>query len=402
MAILSHLLLVVVYAAASVAVAVFVPRLAPTVGTTFPLDYVALSLAGFAMLHAAVTGVRARFTIRREAAEVRRAHAEVMRELDTARAEVRQIHEAIQQSAVGGARSKAMREVVNEVKVLKGLIERLAAGRPQQPVNVAAEAGPPPPPPPGTVVSGLDDTEILDFVRRGLETNRVDLYLQPVVALPQRKRRYFECFSRIRDAQGDMLLPERYIPVAQQAGLTAVIDNMLLFRCVQLVRKTQMQKRNVGFFCNISAHTLGDAVFFPEFIAFMAENPALATALYFEFSQADVADLPPAAEENLMRLGDMGFRFSLDRVSRLDMNYGELSRRYFRFIKVDAQDLIGYLRDLEDQGVLAAFQAEVESAGIDIVAEKIEDETTLVEVLDYRIDYGQGYLFGEPRPARQA
>ena len=40
-------------------------------------------------------------------------------------------------------------------------------------------------------------------------------------------------------------------------------------------------------------------------------------------------------------------------------------------------------------------------AGIDLVVEKIEHERTVRELLDYGVDFGQGYLFGEPRPARE-
>ena len=45
----------------------------------------------------------------------------------------------------------------------------------------------------------LDDAAILDIVREAIDTDRVDLYLQPIVSLPQRKHRFYECFSRIRD-----------------------------------------------------------------------------------------------------------------------------------------------------------------------------------------------------------
>ena len=67
--------------------------------------------------------------------------------------------------------------------------------------------------------------------------------------------------------------------MAERAGLISVIDNSLLFRCVQLVRKTQRRNLNRGFFCNISPHTLRDSSFFPEFIEFMNHNARLAASL---------------------------------------------------------------------------------------------------------------------------
>ena len=53
-----------------------------------------------------------------------------------------------------------------------------------------------------------------------------------------------------------MILPQEFIPAAEQAGLMSTIDNVLLFRCVQIVRKLMKQDRRVGIFCNLSVSAL--------------------------------------------------------------------------------------------------------------------------------------------------
>ena len=98
------------------------------------------------------------------------------------------------------------------------------------------------------VARDLDDAGILNVVRDGLRADRIDLYLQPIVSLPQRQRRYYETFTRIRDGEGKIVVPEQYISIAEREGLVSAIDNMLLFRCVQLVRKTQRNNKRMGFF----------------------------------------------------------------------------------------------------------------------------------------------------------
>ena len=69
-----------------------------------------------------------------------------------------------------------------------------------------------------------------DTIRASLEENRVDLYLQPIVSLPQRKLRYYEALSRLRAEDGSVIMPAQYIKVAAPAGLMSVVDNLLLFR----------------------------------------------------------------------------------------------------------------------------------------------------------------------------
>jgi len=196
--------------------------------------------------------------------------------------------------------------------------------------------------------------------------------------------------------------PGRAMPVAGDLGLASELDNLLLFRCVQLVRKARQKRDGVAFFAHISAHSLRDARFFRDFISFMADNSELSQNLFFEFSQADVIDLSPEMTRHLGELSEIGFRFSLDHVTRLDMNFYELSRRGFRYLKVDAGILREQLRAMEADPVrLDGFWETLNRAHIDVVPEKVEDEATLVELLDHPIHHAQGYLFGGPRLARE-
>ena len=77
------------------------------------------------------------------------------------------------------------------------------------------------------------------------------------------------------------------------AGLMPQIDNLLLFRCVQVMRRLQLKNREVGLFCNIAASTLTDAELFPQFLDFMDANRALASSLVLEFSQSTLRAMGP-------------------------------------------------------------------------------------------------------------
>ena len=75
--------------------------------------------------------------------------------------------------------------------------------------DAAANSSTPMPP----VMQGLGERQILDLLRDGLRENRVEIALQPIVSLPQRKRRFFECYSRIKAADGRVLVPEQYLAI---------------------------------------------------------------------------------------------------------------------------------------------------------------------------------------------
>jgi len=306
--------------------------------------------------------------------------------------------------------------VVAEVKVLQSLIGELynartaeaAAGTGEPPPQSsqaakAPDAGIPAAPTEATkIVTGLplEPDQILDLVRDGLRENGVELALQPIVSLPQRKRRHFECFSRIRSRDGRIIVAEQYIEIAEQNGLITAIDNLLLLRCLQTLRRIRKGNANVSFFLNISPNTLADRGFFREFIGLMTQNADLAPALVFELPQRALRDSDVNLGRDLERLAQMGFRFSLDQVSDLGINVAQLAGAHFRFLKLDASRLLHAARDGLLGGDARQFKRILDSYGIDLIVERIETEPMLLELLDLHIDFGQGYLFGEPRFAR--
>src|SRR3569833_731022 len=193
---------------------------------------------------------------------------------------------------------------------------------------------------------------LLEPIRDALPENRVDLYLQPVVALPQRKTVFYESFSRLRDETGRVMMPAEYLSVAEPAGLMTAVDNLLLFRCVQIVRRLAKQDRKIGIFCNISMASLADESFFPGFLDLLTDNKDLAGALIFEVGQAAFEGRGSIEARNMGKLADLGFRFSLDKVVDLDLDLQDLSRSDVKFLKVGAQLMLDELVDTPDGLVL--------------------------------------------------
>ncbi len=238
------------------------------------------------------------------------------------------------------------------------------------------------------------------LVREAIEANRVELHLQPIVTLPQRKVKYYEALARLRTPDGETIMPADFLPAAESAGVVAQIDNAMLFRCVQAVRRLMGKNREVGVFCNIAPGTLVDPEFFPQITEFADANRAIAPAFVFEFSQAAYRAMGPIESESLSALAARGFRFSLDHVGDLRLEPRDLADRGFRFVKVPANLLLNRsaaatadIHPADLTGLLTRFS-------IDLIAEKIERESTVVDLLDYDVKLGQGYLFSPPRPVR--
>ena len=246
------------------------------------------------------------------------------------------------------------------------------------------------------------DNEILKFLEKSVREDHVELYLQPIVRLPQRSQVFFECFSRIMDDKGNIIRPEQYLPVATSAGLAAAVDNLLLFKCVQLVRRTRRENPEIVFFCNISTSTLTDIDFFTDFIDFMADNTNLTSSLVFEFSQETTLDKDYEIQNGLDRLSKLGFRLSLDQLHQLNVDLPKLASQGFKFIKIDAHLLHEMARGDTPNLNMRALKGALDRVAMDLIVEKIENEEMLKDLLDLQIDFGQGYLFGAPKSATAA
>jgi cyclic-di-GMP phosphodiesterase TipF (flagellum assembly factor) len=251
-----------------------------------------------------------------------------------------------------------------------------------------------------TAAASHNRQQLLAAVKHAVEENRLDIYLQPMVTLPQRKVRFYEAVTRLRDDKDQILAADDFIAIAESGGLIGRIDHMVMLRCIQVLRRLMVRSKDVGVFCNVSAVTLGNPTYFAQCLDFLEANRALAPSFVLEFKQATFRDLGPTETENLAALSQRGYRFSIDHVTDLRVEPRELADRGVRFIKVPAALLLDakqtstsdiHPSDLSD--LLGRF-------GIDLIAERIEGERAVVDLLDYDVRFGQGFLFAPPRPLR--
>ncbi|HWY60532.1 MAG TPA: EAL domain-containing protein [Rhizomicrobium sp.] len=306
------------------------------------------------------------------------------------------------------ARSDAQgKKIVAELQVLESLMRDFAGKISRSARAAQGEISPAAVPqtgrrqgPASAYVASLGDGDMLETIRLCLEDNRVDLYLQPIVSLPQRKLRYYEALSRLRAQDGSVIMPAQYMKVAAPAGLMSVVDNLLLFRCVQVVRRLTQKTREIGIFCNISGDTLSDAEFFPQFLEYMQVNRDLAGQIIFEFPQSVVLKAGAQGEKNLRFLADLGFALSMDHVETLALDFPRLRNMGFHHLKVRASTLTQGMKGVGAAVAAEDFKRLLSRHGLNLIAERVEDEKTVLQLLDYSLDYAQGFLFGEPRAVR--
>jgi cyclic-di-GMP phosphodiesterase TipF (flagellum assembly factor) len=317
---------------------------------------------------------------------------------DSAAEKTRSANEAVTgELAELGTLVKQLAETValHELKFAGGMeFGTAGAGRQQKPAAASGSASQ------ETAAPADRQNEMIETVRDAIDAGRVDLYLQPIVTLPHRKVRYYEAFTRLRNAEGVVLQPSDFLEAAEAGGLMPRIDKLLLFRSVQVVRRLQLKNREIGLFCNVSASTLNDPELFPEILQFMDANRALAQSLFLEMRQSTLRAMGPLETESVAALRELGFRFCMDAVTDLRMEPRDLGERGIRYVKVAASFLLDEARSAGSDIHAADLSDLLGRFGISLIAERIEGETQVVDLLEYDVRFGQGFLFSQPRPVR--
>lgn len=242
------------------------------------------------------------------------------------------------------------------------------------------------------------DPELLPVLRTAIEANRIDLFLQPIVTLPERKLRYCDAVARVRTDAGDLVGEDRYRRVAELAGLLPRIDNVVLVKSVQLLRRLGPESKLKRVFCGLSAPSLLDRDFFPELVEFLEENSALGESLTFQLSQRAIADLGESELMSLKTLGKLGFCFSVNQVAHLDLDFGALRDYFFRFVKIDAETFLHGMERARAPVVAGDLVDYLGRFDLKLIIDEIADEGSIAALLDRGVELAQGDLFAAPTP----
>lgn len=302
-----------------------------------------------------------------------------------------------------------------EARLINSLVTRLASLGSKPQASLKAGSGrnhvlemkmiPPPanPPPSSQLDRELrkgqvksDDRKITKLIRHAIGNDNIALFLQPVVKLPQRRAEMYEVYARIPAAPGFWLPASQYMDLARSQDLLPSIDKQILLQCLNLLKGKANQESRAVYILNVQPATLKDGHFMNELVGFLSRNRDLAPRLVFEMRQMDFETGDRELHELVKGLARLGCRFSLDQVRQRRLDINILKSWHIRFVKLDARWLVHESQAKNGFAHVLRLKKELDSAGIDLVVEKIEDNALLKELLDFNIDYGQGYLFGKP------
>lgn len=226
----------------------------------------------------------------------------------------------------------------------------------------------------------------------------VNVYLDPIQGLSERKPRHFEVSVRLLTVDGAEIQHRDVMAAARLTGMLPQLDAIKLPRVARIARRIQDGGQASAVLTSVSGKSLADQIFHDA--ASRAIGDGEGGHLVLGYAQYEVRAFGPAHWQALTLLAEWGLRFALEEVVDLDMDFGLLRARGFEFVKLDAAVLLDGMPGAGGTVPATDLCRYLGELGLSLIVGHIDDEWTMSQVLASGAVLGQGSLFGLPRPVR--
>jgi diguanylate cyclase (GGDEF)-like protein len=239
-------------------------------------------------------------------------------------------------------------------------------------------------------------------LRDDLRVRNFELHFQPQIDVAGRLVGA-EALIRWPHVERGYVPPDQFIGIAERTGLIVPIGKWVIQEACDRLKQwaARPELAHLALAINISAVQLQDEKFVDHLLATIERTGANPNRLKLELTESVLIDCSDQVIEKMNQLRDKGVRFSLD-----DFGTGYSSLLYLKKlpieqVKIDRRFVRDILIDANDAAIAKMIIALGKTLGLDVLAEGVETEGQLRELIQMGCDSCQGYLIGRPVPASE-
>jgi len=230
---------------------------------------------------------------------------------------------------------------------------------------------------------------------QALAENQIGLFYQPKVNCSTGALSGFEGLARWQHPEAGMIMPDRFIPLAEETGLIDPMTDQILNKALRWI-STAHAESDLTISVNISSRSLVDLQF-ADRVAELCDGFAVArTRLILELTETAAMEDPVAALDLLTRLRMKEVRVSIDDFGTGFSSMAQLARLPFSEMKVDKSFVMTAAASTESRTIIKSIVDLGHNLDLRVTAEGVEDEATLVYLTDIGCDFAQGYHIARP------
>jgi len=236
-------------------------------------------------------------------------------------------------------------------------------------------------------------------LREALGRNEFRLHFQPIVEIETGRVQGFEALLRWRHAKRRVLLPQDFLPMAEQTGLIIPIGKWVLREACRHVRHWQKAGPGAGpvrISVNLSAKQLADSSLVDDVRAVLQDTGLAPAALSLEVTESVLMDSVDSSIAALQRLRELGIHLHMDDFGAGRSSLSDLPRFPLQGIKVDRTFVHRMGARRSDLEIVRSIVDLAEHLGLTVIAEGVETASQRERLIAFGCELAQGFLFAKP------
>ena len=242
-------------------------------------------------------------------------------------------------------------------------------------------------------------------LRRAVERQELCVHYQPIVSIADGALHGFEALVRWNHPERGIVLPDEFIPLAEETGLILPLGLSVLREACRQLREWQQRSavdRNLIISVNLSGKQITQPDLTEKIQEVLRESEISPWHLKLEITETVVMENPELAAVTLAKLRGLGVRLSIDDFGTGYSSLSYLNRFPVDTLKIDRSFVVTMDRADENLQIVKTIITLARNLGMQVIAEGVETEEQLNQLRALKCQYAQGYFFSRPMDAAQA
>lgn len=243
------------------------------------------------------------------------------------------------------------------------------------------------------------ENNIRRCIEKAIDDTGFELYLQPIVDAVSGRVVGAEALSRVRDENGELILPGEFIPVAENSGRINELGEMVFDAACRFIKENSLERLGIDWInVNLSPAQFVRTDLADRFTSIIERYGGDPSAVHLEITEEAMID-DRFFQRQIAALSARGFKFVLDDYGTGYSNLSRLKKCPFINIKIDMSIVWGYCT--EPDPILPHMIRAFKDMGFSVTAEGIETAEMIETMKALGCDFLQGYFYSRPVPAAE-
>jgi diguanylate cyclase (GGDEF)-like protein len=241
-------------------------------------------------------------------------------------------------------------------------------------------------------------------VRRAIDRDEFEIYLQPIIRIKDHTIVGFEALSRWRDPERGFIAPTEFIPLAEETGLIIALGHMMMKKAFVVAARWRavLGDRTPYITVNLSPKQMMESDLLGRIDRELAESGASPENIHLEVTETYLMTDTDGAIRTLRKIRDRGFGLYIDDFGTGYSSLSALQKFPFTGMKIDRSFLVNS-ETVKNYGVvLNAMTTLAHNLGLTVIAEGVENTNQLAMLEGVACDSAQGFYFARPMPVDDA